>query len=154
MTFWQNRWMHKPVLKFKKCIVYVELNKTTKEPYFKNVTRVWIIYSEVICKDLGRSSNSQRIWGNAVSPSLGFWGQILSKRKKIVYSLTLFGVRYKWFVELECKQKLCGFPEDKNSNRRKVLIHEFHKNCLNWPAKRQIWYTNCDLWIASSNPGN
>ena len=28
---------------------------------------------------------------------------------------------------LKCKQKLCCFPEDKNSNRRKVLVHELHE---------------------------
>ena len=28
---------------------------------------------------------------------------------------------------LNCKQKLRGLPEDKNSNKRKVLICEFHK---------------------------
>ena len=70
---------------------------------------------------------------------------MLSKCKKIVYSLTLFGVRYKRFVELECKQKLCGFPEDKNSNRRKVLICEFHKNCLKWSVKR---HSICKSWFA------
>ena len=52
---------------------------------------------------------------------------------------------------LKCKQKLCGFPEDKNSNRRKVLICEFDKNCLKWSAKKQIWSANCNLWIAISN---
>ena len=30
-------------------------------------------------------------------------------------------------ASLKYKQKLCGFPEDKNANRRKVLIREFHK---------------------------
>ena len=29
---------------------------------------------------------------------------------------------------LKCKQKFCGFPEDKSSNRRKALIYEFTKN--------------------------
>ena len=28
---------------------------------------------------------------------------------------------------LKCKQKLCGFPDDKNSKRKKVLIREFFK---------------------------
>ena len=41
----------------------------------------------------------------------------------MVYSLTLFGVRYKQIVEsLKCKQKLCGFAEDKSSNRRKANL--------------------------------
>ena len=31
---------------------------------------------------------------------------------------------------LKCKQKLCGFPEDINSNRGKILIHKFHKKLL------------------------
>ena len=70
-------------------------------------------------------------------PHWGFGAKMLSKCKKIVYSSTLFGVRYKRFVELECKQKLCGFPE-KNCNRRKVLIREFYKNYLKWSVKRQI----------------
>ena len=35
------------------------------------------------------------------SPHWGFGAKMLSKRKKIMYSLTLFGVRYKRFVELE-----------------------------------------------------
>ena len=85
---------------------------------------------------------------------MGFRAKMLSKCKKIVYSLTLFGVRYKRFVELECKQNVCGFPEDKNSNRRKVLIHEFHKNCLKWSAKRQIRSKNCDSRIANSSPAD
>ena len=57
--------------------------------------RVRIIFSEVIDKDLGRSSNSSRVWGSAVRPPWGIGAKMLSKCKKIVYSLTLFGVRYK-----------------------------------------------------------
>ena len=53
---------------------------------------------------------------------------------------------------LKCKQKLCGFPEDKNSNRKKVLICKFNKNCSKWSAKRQIWSTNRDSRITNSNP--
>ena len=30
-------------------------------------------------------------------------------------------------VRFKCQQKLCGFPEGKNVNRRKALICEFHK---------------------------
>ena len=30
-------------------------------------------------------------------------------------------------LSLKCKQKFLDFPEDKNSNRRKVLICGFHK---------------------------
>lgn len=33
-------------------------------------------------------------------------------------------------VSLDYKQKLCIFPEEKNYNRRKVLICEFHKQLL------------------------
>ena len=33
-------------------------------------------------------------------------------------------------VRFKCQQKLCGFPEDKNVNRRKTLICEFHKKLL------------------------
>ena len=31
---------------------------------------------------------------------------------------------------VKCKQKLCGFPENKSSNRMKVLIREFDKKLL------------------------
>ena len=72
----------------------------------------------------------------------------------MVYSLTLFGVRYKQIVEtLKCKQKLCGFAEDKSSNRRKVLICGFHKKLpkviieKTKPISEQ-W----DSQIANSNP--
>ena len=37
--------------------------------------RVRIIFSEVIQEDLGRGSNSWRVWESAVSPPLGVWGQ-------------------------------------------------------------------------------
>ena len=30
-------------------------------------------------------------------------------------------------ASLKYKQELCGFPEDKNANRRKVSIREFHE---------------------------
>ena len=53
---------------------------------------------------------------------------------------------------LKCKQELFGFPEDTNSNIRKVLICEFHKNCLKWSAKREIRSANHDSWIANLNP--
>ena len=36
-----------------------------------------------------------------VSLQLGVWTKMLSEFKKIVYSLTVFGVRYKLFFELE-----------------------------------------------------
>ena len=50
---------------------------------------------------------------------------------------------------LKCKQKLCGFPEDKCSNKGKVLIPDFHKkNCLRWFEKRQSRLENDNLWIA------
>ena len=57
-------------------------------------------------------------------------------------------------LSLKCKQKLRGFPEDKNFNRRKVLICQLdtQKKCLKWFAKRQIQSANCDLQIANSNP--
>ena len=44
------------------------------------------------------------------APSLGFGATMLSKCKKIVY---------------KCRWKLCRFAKDKNSIRRKLLIHEF-----------------------------
>ena len=63
-------------------------------------------------------------------PHWGFGAKMLIKYKKIVYSLTLFRVRYKEMVELKCRHELCGFPEDKNSKRRKILIRKFHKKLL------------------------
>ena len=55
-----------------------------------------------------RSYDSQEVWGNAVSSLFGDFGvnlpkilaKILFKRKKIVYSLTLFGVRFKQIITL------------------------------------------------------
>ena len=44
---------------------------------------------------------------------------------------------------LKCKLKLRGFPEDKISNRKKVFIPEFHKNCYGGPGKDKV-----DLRIA------
>ena len=46
---------------------------------------------------------------------------------------------------LKCKRKLRSFPEDKNSNRRKILAN-FTKNCVNWPTK------NCDTLMVYLNP--
>ena len=41
---------------------------------------------------------------------------------------TFFAVRYKRMVEeLRVYLFICGFPEEKNSNRRKVFIRKFHK---------------------------
>ena len=53
---------------------------------------------------------------------------------------------------LKCKQKLCGFPEDKYSNRSKVLIHKFYKTCLKWSLKRKIQSANRNSWTANPNP--
>ena len=55
-----------------------------------------------------RSYDSQEVWGNAVSSPFGDFGvnlpkilaKILFKRKKIVYSLTFFGVRFKQIITL------------------------------------------------------
>ena len=55
-----------------------------------------------------RSYDSQEVWGNAVSSPFGDFGgkstkdlaKILFKRKKIVYSLTLFEVRFKQIITL------------------------------------------------------
>ena len=41
-------------------------------------------------------------------------------------------------ASLKCKQKLRGFPEDKNSSRRKVLIRELHKKLLSDPRKGKV----------------
>ena len=43
--------------------------------------RVRIIFSEVIDEDLGRSSNSSRVWGSAVRPPRGTGAKMLSKCK-------------------------------------------------------------------------
>ena len=53
------------------------------------------------------------------------------------------------FHQLEGMGKRC---KRKNSNRRKVLIREFHKNCLKWSAKKQIRSANRDSRIANANP--
>ena len=77
------------------------LGSSRPEVFCKKGVRVRINFSEVIREDLGRSSSSYRVRGKALSPHWGFGAKMLSKCKKIVYSLTLFGVRYKRFVELE-----------------------------------------------------
>ena len=51
-------------------------------------------------------------------------------------------------LSLRCKQKLGGFPKDRNSTTKKGLIREFHKKCLKWSAKRQSRKDK----IANSNP--
>ena len=64
-------------------------------------------------------------------PHWGFGAKTLSKCKKIAYSLTLFGIRYNRILQnFQCRQKLRSFTQDKNSNRRKVLIRKFHKKLL------------------------
>ena len=47
----------------------------------KTLFRVWIIFSEVIRKDLGRSSNSQRVWGSALNPTWRNWEQTEGDKK-------------------------------------------------------------------------
>ena len=74
---------------------------------------------------------------------------MFSKCKKIVYSLTPFGVRYlSKLSSLNCKYELHGFPEDKNSNRTKVLICEFNKKMLKVICKKtklicELWFMGC-----------
>ena len=72
--------------------------------------------------------------------------------QQIVYNLTLFRLRYMQIAELEYRQKLRGFPEDKNYNRSKVLIRKFHKKLLKRFPKRQSLSGNRDSWIANLNP--
>ena len=61
---------------------------------------------------------------------------MLSKCKKIVYNVTFWSKR---IVDLQCKQKHRGFREDENSNRREVLIREFHKKLLkSAPRKNKV----------------
>ena len=58
------------------------------------------------------------------SCKLSHWGiraKILSICKKIGH---------------KCKQKLCGFTEDKSSNRRKLLIHEFQETLFKVMCKK------------------
>ena len=43
---------------------------------------------------------------------------------------------HKNVVSLKRKLKLHVFPKDKNSNRRKVLIHKFHKEFLKMIHKK------------------
>ena len=87
-------------------------------------------------------------------PHRVFGAEMLFKHKKVVYSLAFFGVIYTRFAELECKQKLYDFHEDKNFKRSKVLVRELHKNYLKRSPKRQIRSANGDSWIADSNPEN
>ena len=65
-------------------------------------------------------------------PIAGVWGQnVIQMQENSVQVNTFWSKIYiSDLLSLKCKQKLSGFPEDKNSNRRKVLIHEFRKNCL------------------------
>ena len=61
--------------------------------------------------------------------------QKINKQTIFVYDPSyLKTTKVRWFtwsvVNLTCKEKLRGFPHDKNSNRRKVLIREFHKKML------------------------
>ena len=78
---------------------------------------------------------------------------MLSKCKKIAYSLALFGVKYiSDLSSLSLNRNFVVSLEYKNSNRRKVLICKFHKNCLKRSTKRQIRSANCDSQIANSNP--
>ena len=70
--------------------------------------RVRIIFSEMICKNLVISSNRQGVWGSTVSSPIEVLSpnppktlsKMLSEYKKMVYSLTLFGVTYKQIVTL------------------------------------------------------
>ena len=41
-------------------------------------------------------------------------------------------------LSLRCKQKLGGFPKDRNSTTKKGLIREFHKKCLKWSRKDKV----------------
>ena len=43
-------------------------------------------------------------------PYWGFGAKMVSKCQKVVYSLTLFGVRYKRIVELEVQTETSWFP--------------------------------------------
>ena len=55
-------------------------------------------------------------------------------------------------LSLKCKQKLRGFPEGKNFDRRVVLIWEFHKKLLKVIRKKDKFDPqNCNLQIANSN---
>ena len=71
--------------------------------------RVQIIFSEVIHKNLVTSSNSPGVQGSAKYSQIGalrakpskILAKMLSKHKKIVNSLTHFGVRYNRIVTLE-----------------------------------------------------
>ena len=47
------------------------------------------------------------------------------------------GVSYKQIVKLECKKKFCGFPDDQNSIRKKVLFHKFNKKMFKVISKKQ-----------------
>ena len=71
--------------------------------------RVRTIFSDMIHENLETSFNWQGVKGSPVSSPIGsLWGKppkilakMLSKCKKTVYSLTLFGARYKRTGKLE-----------------------------------------------------
>ena len=72
--------------------------------------------------------------GSTVSlPIRGLDENVIQMQENSV-TFSIFWVRYKLYdiryMYLKCKQKLCGFPEDINSDRGKILIHKFHKKLL------------------------
>ena len=74
-------------------------------------------FSEVFRENIVSSSNSLGIGKRCKLPHWGL-GPV---EQLTMYSLTLFGLKCK-LLSLMGNQKLCGFPKDKISNRRKVLI--------------------------------
>ena len=70
--------------------------------------------------------------GECCKPALGVWSEnaIQIQDNSVQFNTFWSKKDISDLSSLKCKQKLCGFPEDKNCNRRKVLICKFYKNCL------------------------
>ena len=63
--------------------------------------RVRIIFSELIHENLVISSNKQGVIARFGAKPPKILAKIVYKSNNIMYSLTLFSVRYKWIVDLE-----------------------------------------------------
>ena len=145
--FWHNQslvmqfvWIFLEIFKY-----YFLQGKFKK--YEKNFYRVRVIFSEMICEDSGRSSSSYRIWGSTVSPHWEFGTKMLSKCKKIVYSLTLSEVRYSDLLSLKCKQKL-WFPWRQKSQQKESFDLWISQKLLKVTLKktnsfRKLWFADC-----------
>ena len=77
-----------------------------------------MIFLGVIHKNVVRISNGQEVYGSTVNSSIGCLGA------------KYYGIARKF------EQKLCGFPEDKNSNKKKFWFADFKKELLKMIFKK------------------